>query len=82
MPSLLITIGELNPEGEEAHEYYAAVMFLITLSFLFTTLKVAPKAGFLIKDVILLGGCILIAQQGLPGGNTPITPDFPAPESF
>jgi uncharacterized membrane protein YkgB len=40
-------------------------MFLITLSFLCTTPKVTAEAGFLIKDLILLGGCILTAGEAL-----------------
>lgn len=47
-----------------------AVMFLITLSFLFTTPKVTAEAGFLLKDMILLGGCLLTAGEAFLAGPT------------
>jgi uncharacterized membrane protein YkgB len=62
-----------------------AVMFLVTLSFLFTTPNVEPDAGFLIKDLILLGGCILtagdalLAAQVMRGCPVPVASDLPAP---
>lgn len=61
-----------------------AGMFLVTLSFLFTTPKVTADAGFLIKDLILLGGCILTAGEALLVGQvvrglvTPIPSDLAA----
>lgn len=52
-------------------------MFLVTLSFLFTTPNVKADAGFLIKDLILLGGCILTAGEAFLAGlliRGPVTP--------
>jgi reactive chlorine resistance protein C len=45
----------------------ASAMFVITLSFLFTTPDVfaptSPWGGFLLKDVILLGGALVISAE-------------------
>jgi uncharacterized membrane protein YkgB len=53
--------GALGPLG--------AVIFLTTLSFLFSTpgalsLK-HPAGGFLMKDVVLLGACVATAAEAL-----------------
>ena len=60
-------------------------MFLVTLSFLFTTPKLsAADQGFLIKDVFLLGGCLLTAGEALLAGQVmrgrviPIASNLPA----
>lgn len=79
----LIVVRHWFPTLSATGSLAGSVMFLITLSFLFTTPKVTADAGFLIKDLILLGGCILtagealLAGQGMRGSMTPISSDLP-----
>jgi reactive chlorine resistance protein C len=47
----------------------AALMFLITLSFLFTTPEVGEAAGFLMKDLTLLGAALWTAGEALSAAN-------------
>jgi uncharacterized membrane protein YkgB len=53
----------------------AAGMFVITLSFLFTTPGVReptnPWSGFLMKDIVLLGTALYTAAEALGAGHHP-----------
>lgn len=46
---------------------FTVIMFLTTISFLFTTpgLLASPDAGFLMKDFVLLGGSIWCVSEAL-----------------
>jgi len=46
---------------------FCVVMFLTTLSFLFTTpgILTSPMGGFILKDVVLLGGALWTAGEAL-----------------
>ena len=65
----LIVVRHWFPTLSAIGSLGGSVMFLITLSFLFTTPKVTADAGFLIKDLILLGGCVLTAGEALLAGQ-------------
>ena len=84
----LIVVRRWFPALSAMGSLAGCVMFLITLSFLFTTPKVTQDAGFLVKDLILLGGCILTAgeailgRQILRGSITPIPSTVPELESL
>src|SRR5215207_7252047 len=59
----------------------ASGMFLVTLSFLFSTPGVlaleSPAFGFLVKDLILLGAALYTAGESLQAPTDPV----PAPET-
>ena len=59
----------------------ASGMFLVTLSFLFSTPGVldpmSPAFGFLVKDLILLGAALYTAGEALQAPTDPV----PAPET-
>ena len=81
----LIVVRHWFPTFSAIGSLAGSVMFLVTLSFLFTTPNVKADAGFLIKDLILLGGCILTAGEALLAGQVirgpvnPIESELPAP---
>jgi uncharacterized membrane protein YkgB len=82
----LIVVRHWFPTLSGIGSLAGSVMFLVTLSFLFTTPKLsAADQGFLIKDLFLLGGCILTAGEALLAGRvvrgcvTQNTSDLPAP---
>lgn len=81
----LIVVRHWFPTFSGIGSLAGSVMFLVTLSFLFTTPNVKTDAGFLIKDLILLGGSILtagealLARQVIRGPVTPIESKLPAP---
>lgn len=51
---------------------FTVIMFLTTISFLFTTpgLLASPDAGFLMKDIVLLGGSIWCIGEALQAAGT------------
>lgn len=51
---------------------FTVVMFLTTISFLFTTpgLLQSPSAGFIMKDIVLLGGSIWCVGEALQARRT------------
>jgi reactive chlorine resistance protein C len=53
------------PLVSAAGSAFCIVMFLTTLSFLFTTpgLLTSPGAGFIMKDIVLLGGSVWTAGE-------------------
>lgn len=55
------------PGVSAAGSAFCIVMFLTTLSFLFTTpgLLASPNAGFIMKDIVLLGGSIWTTGEAL-----------------
>jgi reactive chlorine resistance protein C len=82
----LIVVRHWFPTLSGIGSVAGSVMFLVTLSFLITTPKLsAADQGFLIKDLFLLGGCILTAGEALLEGQVirgrviPITSDLPTP---
>jgi uncharacterized membrane protein YkgB len=72
-----LVIGALiaaRPRWPKASAYGslgAALMFLTTLSFLFTTPDVGEGAGFLMKDLTLLGAALWTAGEALAAANAP-----------
>jgi uncharacterized membrane protein YkgB len=82
----LIVVRHWFPTLSGLGSLAGAVMFLVTLSFLFTTPKLsAANQGFLIKDIFLLGGCSLTAGEALLAGQMmrgrviPIASNLPGP---
>jgi reactive chlorine resistance protein C len=80
----LIVVRHWFPTLSAIGSLAGSVMFLVTLSFLITTPKLsAANQGFLIKDLFLLGGCILTAGEALLAGQVTrgrvisITSDLP-----
>jgi uncharacterized membrane protein YkgB len=65
----LIVVRRRFPTISGIGSLAGSAMFLITLSFLFTTPKVKADAGFLLKDLILLGGCLFTAGEALLMGQ-------------
>ena len=66
----LIVVRHWFPTFSAIGSLAGAAMFLVTLSFLFTTPKLSSAdQGFLIKDLFLLGGCILTAGEALLAGQ-------------
>jgi len=67
--ALLIATRRWFPRISGFASLAASGMFVITLSFLITTPGVfaptSPWGGFLLKDVILLGGALVIAAEAL-----------------
>src|SRR5215469_10285286 len=55
------------PMLSAAGSAFCIIMFLTTLSFLFTTpgLATSPMAGFIMKDIVLLGGSIWTLGEAL-----------------
>jgi reactive chlorine resistance protein C len=66
---ILIALRRIAPKASAVGSLAAIVIFVTTLSFLFTTPgALAPGSGvggFLMKDIILLGAAIYTAGEGL-----------------
>ena len=63
---LLIALRPWLPMVSAAGSAFCIVMFLITLSFLFSTPGLlGPGGGFVMKDIVLLGGSIWNAGEAL-----------------
>jgi reactive chlorine resistance protein C len=66
-----LTIGAMiaarrwSPRASALGSLGAAVMFLTTLSFLFTTPDVGDEQGFLMKDLTLFGAALWTAGEAL-----------------
>lgn len=76
---MLIAVPRLLPRASAYASLAAAGMFLVTLSFLFTTPNgfSGPFTGFLMKDVVLLGAALVTAAESFfqPtrfAGRTPV----------
>lgn len=67
--ALLIVSRRWQPRLSAAGSVMASGMFVVTLSFLFTTPDVfapsSPWGGFLMKDLILLGAALFTASEAL-----------------
>jgi reactive chlorine resistance protein C len=61
----LIALRRWAPRASAAGSIAAAGMFLVTLSFLFTTPNVGESSGFLLKDLTLLGAALWSAGEAL-----------------
>ncbi|HZZ01030.1 MAG TPA: DUF417 family protein [Candidatus Baltobacteraceae bacterium] len=59
------------PLVSAAGSAFCVVMFLTTLSFLVTTpgLVTSPGAGFIMKDIVLLGGSVWTAGEAFAAGK-------------
>ena len=66
---ILIALRRFSPQASAIGSSAGVVIFLTTLSFLFTTPgALAPGSdigGFLMKDIVLLGAAILTAGEAL-----------------
>ena len=62
---VLISVRRWAPRASALGSIAASAMFLITLSFLFTTPNVGGSLPFLLKDLTLLGAAIWTAGEGL-----------------
>jgi reactive chlorine resistance protein C len=64
--AVLLAVGRWWPGPSAVGSVGASVMFLVTLSFLFTTPGQSPELqGFLTKDLILLGAALWTAGESL-----------------
>jgi uncharacterized membrane protein YkgB len=65
--AIAIALRPWLPTVSAAGSAFCIVMFLTTLSFLFTTpgLLTSPSAGFVMKDIVLLGGSIWTLGEAL-----------------
>ena len=67
--ALLISTRRWRPDLSAIGSLIASGMFLVTLSFLFTTpgalSPTSPIGGFLLKDLILLGASLFTAAEAL-----------------
>lgn len=61
----LIAARRWSPRASAIGSVAAAGMFLVTLSFLFTTPNVGESSGFLLKDLTLLGAALWTAGEAL-----------------
>jgi reactive chlorine resistance protein C len=62
---LLIAARRWAPRASAIGSIAATGMFLVTLSFLFTTPNVGEGAGFLLKDLTLLGAALWCSGEAL-----------------
>ena len=62
---VLIAIRRWAPRASAAGSLAASAMFLVTLSFLFTTPDVGASAPFLLKDLTLLGAALWTAGEAV-----------------
>jgi uncharacterized membrane protein YkgB len=71
---ILIALRRFSPEASAVGSLTGIVIFLTTLSFLFTTPgALAPGSdvgGFLMKDLVLLGAAIYTAGEALLASNS------------
>jgi len=65
MLGALIALRRWNPKLSSWGSIGASVMFLVTLSFLFTTPNVENDAPFLLKDLCLLGAALWTAGEAI-----------------
>jgi uncharacterized membrane protein YkgB len=65
MLGALIALRPWNPKLSSWGSIAACVMFLVTLSFLFTTPNVENDAPFLLKDLCLLGAALWTAGEAI-----------------
>lgn len=61
--ALLIVVRRWAPRASAIGSTVAVGMFLVTLSFLVTTPNVGESAGFLLKDLTLLGAALWTAGE-------------------
>jgi uncharacterized membrane protein YkgB len=64
---IAIALRPFFPVVSAAGSAFCIIMFLTTLSFLFTTpgLLASSSSGFILKDIVLLGGSIWTAGEAL-----------------
>jgi uncharacterized membrane protein YkgB len=62
---VLIAARRWSPRTSAIGSIAAAGMFLVTLSFLFTTPHVGDSSGFLLKDLTLLGAALWTGGEAL-----------------
>ena len=63
--ALLIAARRWAPRASDIGSLAASAMFVVTLSFLFTTPNVGASAPFLLKDLTLLGAALWSAGEAL-----------------
>ncbi|WP_433283036.1 DUF417 family protein [Pseudonocardia xinjiangensis] len=84
--AVLIALKLLLPRLSALGSGLAILLFLSTLSFLFTTPGIgdasaggfpalSPVGQFLIKDLVLLGASVWTLGESLLAGRPPVTPD-------
>ena len=61
----LIVVRRWAPRASAAGSSAAACMFIVTLSFLFTTPNIGDGAAFLMKDLTLFGAALWTAGEAL-----------------
>jgi uncharacterized membrane protein YkgB len=63
--AIAIAVRPLAPRISGFGSTFCVIMFLTTLSFLFTTpgLLTSPSNGFILKDAVLLGGSLWTAAE-------------------
>jgi uncharacterized membrane protein YkgB len=62
---VLIALRRWSPRASAVGSLAASAMFVITLSFLFTTPNAGESAPFLLKDLTLLGAALWTAGEAL-----------------
>jgi uncharacterized membrane protein YkgB len=62
---VLIAARRWAPRASAVGSLAASGMFLVTLSFLFTTPNVGESAPFLLKDLTLLGAAVWTAGEAI-----------------
>lgn len=67
---ILIVARRWSPRASAVGSLGAVGMFVITLSFLFTTPNIGEGAPFLLKDLSLLGAALWTAGEALAASNT------------
>ena len=72
---ILIALRPVSPKLSAAGSLFGILIFLSTLSFLFTTPgALAPGSdagGFLVKDIVLLGAAVYTAGEALRAAAGP-----------
>lgn len=68
--ALLIVVRRWSPRASAIGSTAAIGMFLVTLSFLVTTPHVGESAGFLLKDLTLLGAALWTAGEAFDAART------------
>ncbi len=68
--ALLIVLRRWVPRASAIGSTAAIGMFLVTLSFLVTTPHVGESAGFLLKDLTLLGAALWTAGEAFDAART------------
>ena len=64
---VLIGLRRWSPRLSAIGSLGASVMFVVTVSFLFTTPNIGEGAPFLLKDITLLGAALWTASEALNG---------------